>query len=216
MRRSLVVLALAMGGVLLLQAPAWAPRLYGMELTKADRGQSYPAIVRPATVGVSADERTERQRQYLAVDAGTTLLVTGTYEFDGTPIEGTQNPTRQGVEERCTDGNWVVVTSERVQMPAPEGVPGDALAVPAVGRIKAGSPPTFDLELVILEHAWGEYYLRARCVERQNLEQQGVQGAPQEKELEKLDEFLESNEAEHEQPFKPFRNFGTNLYVYPR
>jgi hypothetical protein len=215
MRRSLVVLALALGGVLLLQAPAWAPRLYGMERVKGG-GYNRPAIVRPAIVGASADDRTERQRQYLAVDAGTARTVTWTYSFDGTPIEGPQNPTREGVEHRCTDGNYVVVTSERVQTPAPEGVPEDALAVPAVGKIQAGNPPTFDLELVILKDAWGEYYLRARCVVGQDLEDQGVQGTPQEKELEKLGEFLDSSEAEGEKPFTPFRNFGTNLYVYPR
>ena len=214
MRRSLVVLALALGGVLLLEAPAWAPRLYGMQLVK-DGGYN-PAIVRPAIVGALADDRTARQRKYLDVDAGTALAVTGTYEFDGTPIEGAQNPTHEGVKERCTAGNYVVVTSERVQTPAPEGVPEDALAVPAVGKINAGNPPRFDLELVVKEDAWGEYYLRTRCVEEQDLEKQGVQGAPQEQELEKLGKYLDSSEAEQEQPFMPFRNFGTNLYVYPR
>jgi hypothetical protein len=215
MRRSLVVLALALGGVLLLEAPAWAPRLYGMERVKAG-GYNRPAIVRPAIVGASADDRTRRQRQYLAVDAGTAQTVTWTYSFDGTPIEGPQNPTRERVEAWCTNDNYVVVTSERVQTPAPEGVPEDALAVPAVGKIKAGNPPTFDLELVILEDAWGEYYLRARCVEEHDLKDQGVQGTPQEEELEELGDFLDSSEAERERRFKPFRNFGTNLYVYPR
>jgi hypothetical protein len=211
-----VVLALAFCGVLLLDAPAWAPRLYGLQLKEKDGKYNPPAIVRLATVGASADDRTERQRQYLAVDAGTTEEVTGSYKFAGTPIEGVQNPTREGVKERCTAGNSVVVTSERVETPAPEGVPEDALAVPAVGTIEAGSPPTFILTLVVKEDAWGEYYLRARCVEEQDLAEQGVQGTPQEEELEELDEFLDSNEGEREQPFKPFRNFGTNLYVRPR
>jgi hypothetical protein len=215
MRRSLLVLVLAIGGVLLLDAPAWAPRLYGLEIdTKG--GGNRPVIIRSAVRGVSAADPTERQRQYAEVDAGMTEKVVGSYEFDDTPIEGSQNPTRNGVEEQCTPGKFIVLTSERVQVPAPEGVPQDALAEPVVARIEAGSPPTFRLELPILEEAWGEYYLRVRCVEQQDLAREGVRGAPQEEELEQLGEFLESSEGEREQPFRPFRNFGTNLYVRPK
>jgi hypothetical protein len=215
MRRSLVVLALAMAGVLLLDAPAWAPRLYGMRLDTDGRGNP-PIIVWSAALNASAADPTERQEQYEQVPAGTTVSATGSYEFDDTPIEGPQNPTRNGVEERCTPGKFVVLTSERVQVPAPEGVPLDALAEPAVGRIEAGNPPTFKLELRIVEEAWGEYYLRVRCVARQDLAREGVQGAPDEEELEQLGEFLDSSEGEQERPFKPFRNFGTNLYVEPK
>jgi hypothetical protein len=213
MRRSLLVLVLAIGGVLLLDAPAWAPRLYGMQLDTDGWGD--PVIVRPA-LGASAADPTKRQEQYKQVDAGTTEKATGSYEFDDTPIEGPQNPTRNGVEQQCTPGKFVVLTSERVQVPAPEGVPLDALAEPAVGRIEAGNPPTFELELRIVEKAWGEYYLRVRCVDEQDLAREGVRGAPQEEELEQLGEFLDSNEGEQDQTFKPFRNFGTNLYVKPK
>jgi hypothetical protein len=211
MRRSLLVLALAMGGVLLLDAPAWAPRLYGLELNST---RGYPRIVRSVEIPAIASEPTARQEQYDHVVAGTTLKATGTYDFDDTPIEGEQNPTRNGVEQRCKAGNFVIVTSERVEMPPPEGVPEDALAEPEVAEISAGSPPTFELELPILESAWGEYYLRVRCVESQDLKREGVEDTAQEGELEQLDRFLDSREAQRERTFKPFRNFGTNLYVW--
>jgi hypothetical protein len=215
MRRSLLVVALAMAGVLLLQAPAWAPRLYGLQL-KAQRGEYDPSIVRFGEITLSASEPTRRQQKYADVLAGTTLEAIGSYEFDGTPIDGEQNPTRNGVEERCTPGNSVVLTSQRVETPPSAGVPEDALAEPWTAEIKDGNPPTFEVKLSIVEQAWGEYYLRVRCVTVEDLEREGVQGTPQEAELEQLGEFLDTNKAQRERPFKPFRNFGTNLYVWPK
>jgi hypothetical protein len=212
MRRSLLVLALAMGGVLMLGAPAWAPPLYGLQIRPIRGEYDHRAIVRTVEFSASAAVPTERQQPYFDVLAGTTLVAEGSYDFGGTLLDGQDNPTRNGVEERCAAGNFVVLTSQRVQMPPPEGVPEDALAVPVVKEIMAGNPPTFELELATVEDAWGEYYLRVRCVEEQDLQQQGIQGAPQEEELERLDEFLDSSEGQRG-PFKPFRNFGTNLYV---
>ena len=214
MRRSLLVVALAMGGVLLFAGPAWAPRLYGL---KFENARGYPrAVVRTVAITASDPEPTARQEQYTDVVAGTTLVATGTYDFDGTKIEGEDNPTRKGVERRCIPGNRIVLTSERVETPPSEQIAADALAEPVVATIKDGNPPTFELELPIVDNARGEYYLRVRCVTSEDLEREGVQGTPQEQQLEQLDEFLDSSEAQRERPFKPFRNFGTNLYVWPK
>jgi hypothetical protein len=214
MRRSLLVVALAMGGVLLFAGPAWAPRLYGLRLEHA---RGYPqAVVRTLAITESEPEPTARQEQYAQVVAGTTLKATGTYDFDGTEIEGEQNPTRKSVERRCTPGNSIVLTSERVQTPPPEGVAEDALVKPWVAEIMTGKPPTFKIELPIVDNARGEYYLRVRCVTPEDLEREGVQGTPQEEELEELGAFLDTKEAQRERAFKPFRNFGTNLYVWPK
>jgi hypothetical protein len=213
MRRSLLVVALAMGGVLLFDAAAWAPQLYGLRLENA---RGYPrAIVRTVAITASDPEPTARQEQYAHVVAGTTLAATGSYDFEDTKIEGEDNPTRKAVEQRCTHGNRIVLTSQRVE-PPPDGVAEDALAEPAVATIQDGNPPTFELELPIVDNARGEYYLRVRCVTPEALKQEGVEGAPQEAELEQLGEFLDTREAQRTRPFKPFRNFGTNLYVWPK
>jgi hypothetical protein len=224
MRRSLLVLALALGGVLLLAAPASAPPLYGLQI-RPIRGEYDPkpigmhigrSVVRSADVGGATAYPTDRQQPYYDVIAGTTLEAEGSYDFDDTDIDRPQNPTVAGVEERCTAGNSIVLTSQRVETPPPEGVAEDALAEPWVATINPGNPPTFEVVLSIVDNARGEYYLRVRCVTPEDLKREGIEGAPQEEELEQLGEFLNSSEGERARSFRLFRNFGTNLYVWPK
>jgi hypothetical protein len=214
MRRTLLVVALAMGGVLLSAGPAWAPRLYGLRFEQA---RGYPrAVVRTVAITASEPEPTARQEQYTQVVAGTTLKATGTYDFEGTEIEEEKNPTRRGVEQRCKGDNRIILTSQRVEPPPSEQIAEDALTQPVVAIIKDGNPPTFELELPIVDNARGEYYLRVRCVTADDLKDEGVQGTPQGQELEQLDQFLGTGQAQRDPTFRPFRNFGTNLYVWPK
>src|SRR4029453_5576005 len=129
-----LVVALAMGGVLLSAGPAWAPRLYGLRFEQA---RGYPrAAVRRGRTPPPEPEPTGREEQYTQVVAGTTLKATGTYDFEGTEIEEEQNPTRRGVEKRCKGNNTITLPSQRVEPPPSEQIAEDALTQPVVAIIK--------------------------------------------------------------------------------
>jgi hypothetical protein len=216
MRRSLLVLTLVAGTVLLLDTLAWAPPLYGLRLTP-QRGS--PAVVRSLNAGSALTDPTARQRQLTDAVAGETLEAPNSYyDFDNTRIEDQQNPTREAVEDRCTPGNRIVLSSDRVVDP-PEGTADDALeaaVVATIQRPEAGeSSPRFDLSLPIRANADGEYYLLVRCVDAQDLRAEGVTGTPGPDELRQLGRMLDTRTAQTSGPFEPFNAFGTNLYVYP-
>jgi hypothetical protein len=216
MRRWLLVLALAAGAVLLLDTLAWAPPLYGLKLEGSGGGR---AVVRSLAESSALADPTARQRQFADAVAGETLdAPNSSYDFDATPIDGARNPTRTAVEKRCSPGNRIVLTSERVSQPPPDGVANDALTAPVIADIEepaAGeSSPRFKLSLPIAANADGEYYLLVRCVEIQDLRDEGIGRTPDQEALQKFGKELDSPAAQTSGPFEPFRNFGTNLYVY--